>query len=374
MSETKSPTERGFYMPAEWEPHRATWLVWPQNRLDWPGKFASIRWVYAEFIRHLHQHEKICILVDNKMVKGRAKRVLRRSGIALEQIEFYLVPTDRSWIRDFGPTFLIGPASSGEADAQELLLCNWGFNGWAKYDNWKQDNRVPIRLAEHLKQPIYTPQIPVSGKPQQMILEGGSIEVNGQGTLLTTEECLLSAVQQRNPGVDRATLEEILQRTLGVQKILWLDRGIAGDDTHGHIDDLARFVGPSTVVTVLCDDRNDVNYEPLKANLERLQAMTDQDNRPLKVITLPMPAPIYLDGQRLPASYANFYLANHLVLVPTFNDPQDRVALDRLAELFPDRQVIGIHSGDLVWGLGTLHCMTQQEPALNGLPEPMGSR
>jgi agmatine deiminase len=341
-----TPTALGFRMPAEWEPHAATWLAWPHERRDWPGKLKTIPWVYAEVVRHLVEGERVRILVRDARTERAARRVLRRAGVDPTRVDFYRVPTDRSWTRDFCPLFV-------RRDG-EVALTNWKFNGWAKYPNWRRDDAVPDRLARLL------------GRRQwklDVVLEGGSIDVNGCGTLLTTEECLLSPVQARNPRHSRAELEDVLGRHLGVRKVLWLGRGIAGDDTHGHVDDLARFVDPRTVVVVAEDDPSDANYEPLRENRDRLAEMTDQDGTPLRIVTLPMPAPLFFDGQRLPASYANFYVGNDVVLVPTFNDARDRDALATLAGLFPSRRVVGIHAVDLVWGLGTLHCMTQQEPA-----------
>jgi agmatine deiminase len=334
-------------MPAEWEPHAATWLAWPHERRDWPGKFATIPWVYGEVVRHLTPGERVRILVADAAAERNARRLLGRVDADLGRVDFFRIPTDRSWTRDFCPLFV-------RRDDGDVALTNWRFNGWAKYPNWKRDDAVPDRLATRL------------GRRQwklDVVLEGGSIDVNGRGTLLTTEECLLGAEQARNPGMARADLERVLHEHLGVRKVLWLGHGIAGDDTHGHVDDLARFVDPSTVVLVVEDDPGDANYEPLRENRERFARMTDQDGAPLRVVTLPMPAPLVFDGQRLPASYANFYVGNAAVLVPTFNDPADREALATLARLFPSRRVVGIHAVDLVWGLGTLHCMTQQEPA-----------
>ena len=342
-----TPAALGYRMPAEWEPHAATWLAWPHERSDWPGKFAAIPWVYAEVVRHLVPGERVRILVNDAATERSARRVLARAGVDPGRVEFFRVPTDRSWTRDFCPLFV-------RRDDGEVALTNWKFNGWAKYPNWKRDDAVPDRLAKLLRRRQWKPGL---------VLEGGSIDVNGRGTLLTTEECLLSPVQARNPGVERADLERALHDYLGVRKVLWLGGGIAGDDTHGHVDDLARFVDARTVVVASEEDPTDPNYDPLRENRERLARMTDQDAAPLRVVELPMPAPVVFDGERLPASYANFYVANAAVLVPTFNDPRDRQALETLAELFPGRRVVGIHAGDLVLGLGTLHCMTQQEPA-----------
>jgi agmatine deiminase len=344
-------------MPAEWEPHAATWIAWPHERSDWPGKFAAIPWVYAEIVRHLHRSETVHILVNDAAMEERARRHLDRAHVIPGRVRFFRIPTDRVWTRDYGPMFVV-------SDEGELGINNWRFNAWAKYDNWRRDDNVPFRVAQQLEiRRLMPPTVNGFRNSSIVVLEGGSIDVNGEGLLLTTEECLLSEVQARNPGMTRADYEAVFARSLGVRKTLWLGRGIAGDDTHGHVDDLARFVGPHTVVAVVENNPADGNYQPLQENLERLRGMTDVDGRKLEVVELPMPAPVLFRAQRLPASYANFYIANEKVLVPTFNDPNDRVALGILAELFRDRQVVGIHAVDLVWGLGTLHCMTQQQPA-----------
>jgi agmatine deiminase len=358
-----TPAEQGFRTPAEWEPHAATWIAWPHERSDWPGKFAVIPWVYVEIVRHLHAAEPVQVLVQSGDARRRAERRLRRAGVDLAQVGFHEFATDRGWTRDSGPIFVARDTPAG----REVALTRWQFNAWAKYENWKRDCQLPDFVARVLGLPVFEAAGP-GGRP--VVLEGGSIDVNGRGCLLTTEECLLSDVQQRNPGLTRADYERLFADYLGVSKVLWLGRGIAGDDTHGHVDDLARFVGPRTVVAVVEEDLSDTNYRPLQENLERLGGLTDQDGRPLEVVPLPMPAPLWFDGQRLPASYANFYIANDRVLVPTFNDANDRRALGLLAELFPGRRVIGIHAVDLVWGLGTLHCLTQQQPA--GAPSPPG--
>jgi agmatine deiminase len=326
-------------MPAEWEPHRATWIAWPHNRDDWPGKFAPIPWIYVEIVRHLHRGERVRILTTDLTTP---RRMLAKAGVDLSQIDFFPIPTDRVWTRDYGPMFVVRDG--------RLVIHNWRFNAWAKYSDWKRDDRVAGRAARALRLPLVEPGI---------VLEGGAIDVNGQGLLLTTEECLLSPVQQRNPGLSRARLEALLVRHLGIRDVIWLGRGIAGDDTHGHIDDIARFVDPTTVVAAVEPDPADPNHEPLRENLQRLRSRGD-----LRVVEIPMPSPLYFNGQRVPASYANFYIANQVVLVPTFHDPRDRLALNILADLFPVRNIIGIHSVDLVWGLGTLHCLTQQEPAM----------
>jgi agmatine deiminase len=356
-----TPFARGYRLPAEWEPHEATWLAWPHERTDWPGKFAPIPWVYAEIVRHLARVERVRILVGSAREERQARRTLQKSRADVAAVEFFRVPTNRGWTRDFGPVFIKQPAGAAKRPPQNsgVALTNWRFNAWAKYDDWKKDDAATGRLLPELKMPSWDPAC----RGRRVVLEGGSIDVNGLGTLLTTEECLLSSVQSRNPGLAPADLETIFRDYFGVSNVLWLGNGIAGDDTHGHVDDLARFVDPTTVVTVVEVDRSDANYEPLRENLARLRKMKDQDGNPLRVETLPMPEPVYFAGQRLPASYANFYIANRLVLVPTFNEASDRLALDKLAELFPGREVVGIACRDLVLGLGTLHCMTQQQPA-----------
>jgi agmatine deiminase len=357
-SAKESPASLGYRMPAEWEPHAATWIAWPHQRADWPGKFAPIAWVYAEIVRHLSRVERVNILVNGRQMRRRATQYLSAHGVDLARVTFVRAATDRVWLRDSGPTFLVRDDSS-------VGLVDWRFNGWAKYSNHRQDNRIPQLLARRLRLRRWVPRLSAEGqgRPRQIVMEGGAFDVNGQGTLLTTEECLLSPVQARNPGLDRAALERIFANFLGVRHVVWLGRGIDGDDTHGHVDDLARFVDARTVVTVVEPRASDPNHEPLQENVRRLEAAHDQDSQPLRVVTLPMPQPVVFEGQRLPASYANFYIANRLVLVPTFNDPADREALNTLAGLFPDRQVVGIHAVDLVLGLGTLHCLTQQQPA-----------
>jgi agmatine deiminase len=347
-----TPNQLGYRMPAEWEPHEATWLAWPHERSDWPGKFATIPWVYGDIVRRLARVERVRILVNDSEAQKKARRVLLKSGADLGAVEFLRVPTNRSWTRDYGPIFLKNAKG-------EIAITNWRFNGWAKYDNWKRDAAVPETLRRRLRLPAWEP----AHEGRRIVLEGGSIDVNGAGALLTTEECLLSKVQARNPGLERKDLEKVFHDSLGVTRVLWLRNGIAGDDTHGHVDDLARFVSPTTIVAAVETNKSEANYAPLRENLALLREMEDQDGHPLRVETLPMPEPVYFDGQRLPASYANFYIANKMVLVPMFNDPNDRIALDTLAGLFPGREVIGIASSDLVLGLGTLHCMTQQQPA-----------
>ena len=347
-----TPASLGFRMPAEWEPHEATWLAWPHEISDWPGKFATIPWLYGEIVRHLSSVETVRILVQDADLEEKARRVLMKCHAQMEAIEFFQIPTNRSWTRDFAPVFV-------RNQQHERAILNCRFNGWAKYDNFQRDDAVPEAVAFRLKLPIWTP----FWKKQHVVLEGGSIDVNGQGSILTTEECLLSDVQARNPALKRQDMEEIFREYLGAPHTLWLRNGIAGDDTHGHIDDLARFTDARTIVIVTEEDASDANYEPLRENFALLRQMRDQNGEPLRIETVPLPAPVWFNGQRLPASYANFYVANRLVLVPTFNDSNDRLALDKLAALFPGRTVVGIASTDLVLGLGALHCMTQQQPA-----------
>jgi agmatine deiminase len=339
-------TPSGYAMPAEWAPHRATWIGWPHNKADWPGKFEPIPWAYAEIVRVLSRNERVCILVQDAAAEKKAKTVLRTASVDLKRVDFFRIPTDRVWTRDSGAIFV------KNAEGKKLAT-HWKFNGWAKYPNHKKDDLVAPRIAKAAKVPEY----PVIVDGREIVMEGGAIDVDGGGTLMATEECLLSKVQARNPGLGREGIEKVFRDVLGIDRVIWLDRGIVGDDTHGHIDDLARFVAPGRVL--LCDEKNpkDENYEILHENRERLQSAK------VEVIPLPMPAPIVFDGQRVPASYANFYIANGTVLVPTFNDPNDRHALGLIADLFPDRTVVGIHCVDFVWGLGTLHCATQQEPA-----------
>ena len=336
-----TPRALGFRMPAEWEPHEATWIAWPHNTDDWPGRFEPIPWVFGEIVRKLSDVERVCILTCDEEIEASASRILAMCGANMAAIEFHRQPTDRIWTRDFGPLFVTGPKG-------EVAAVKWRFNGWAKYENHLLDEAAGHAIAGFKDMEIWTPDC---------VLEGGSIDVNGAGLLMTTEECLLSPVQARNPDRTREQVEAKLYEYLGADRVLWLRNGIAGDDTHGHVDDLARFTGRDSLVIVSEADKSDANYEPLRENLAIAKEF------PVRVRTLPMPAPLVFDGQRLPASYANFYIANRTVLVPVFNDPNDRIALNTIAECFPDRQVIGIGCVELVWGLGTLHCMTQQQPA-----------
>jgi agmatine deiminase len=365
------PAALGYRMPAEWEPHEATWIAWPHNRSDWPGKFEAIPFIYAEIIRQLARVERVNILVNDEAAETKARHVLVRSHVLPEKardpgkpagsIRFWRLATNRVWTRDYGPIFV--RRESRKAGLPPVAATAWRFNAWAKYPDWQRDSQAGADIAKRLRLPVWQPEMRIDGEMHHVVLEGGSIEVNGRGTLITTEECLLSEVQQRNPGVAREHLEELFADYLGIEKVIWLERGIAGDDTHGHVDDIARFVGPRTVVTAYEPDPDDPNHEPLNDNFRWLKKSSDQSGKPLRVVKLPMPAPVYFEGQRLPASYANFYIANKVVLVPVFGDRNDRLALQVLAELFDDREVVGVYCRDFIWGLGALHCMTQQQPA-----------
>jgi agmatine deiminase len=398
------PAALGYRMPAEWEPHAATWLAWPHYRDDWPGKFEPIPWVYAEIIRYLGRHERVELIVNDAASEKRARRVLDGANALSENLRFHCWRTNRVWTRDSGCTFVkcgagaparenrrghdfsrtnadankqpaLTPAPGGHgfsrADATvtkkgtsapeaNLLAIKWRFTAWAKYSNFQHDEKIGSLMAKGAR----AHEIRPTHAKNRVVLEGGSIDVNGRGTLLTTEECLLSKIQQRNPAMKRAGYEKIFADYLGIENVIWLGSGITGDDTHGHVDDLTRFVTPDTVVTVIDSDPGDPNYEPLRENIRRLRSATTQDGEALAIVELPMPGPVVFEGRRLPASYANFYIANGVVLVPVFNDANDRFALDILADLFPDREIIGIYCGDLVWGFGTIHCMTQQQPNL----------
>ncbi|MEP6847929.1 MAG: agmatine deiminase family protein [Acidobacteriota bacterium] len=338
-------------MPAEWEPHEAIWLGWPHNASDWPGKIAAIHFVYCEIVRNIVRSEKARILVNDDKHETKARRYLQQTGVDLSQVEFFQIPTNRGWTRDTGPIFV--------RSGKETAVAGFKFNAWAKYDDHKLDTRVAEKLAKKLKKTY----LPVSHNDKPFVLEGGAIDVNGRGTLITTEECLLDEkVQVRNPGVSRKEYEKVLKDSLGAKNVLWLNKGIAGDDTHGHVDDMCRFVNERTVVLCREGDPNDANYKPLEENRERAESFKLENGAKLNIEFLPMPSRIVYRGQRLPASYANFLITNSSVLVPTFNDPNDRIALGILAEFFPNRTVVGIHAVDLVWGLGTLHCLSQQQP------------
>jgi agmatine deiminase len=350
-----APRELGFRMPAEWEPHAATWLAWPHEASDWPGKFAAIPPVFVEIARHLQAGERVRLLVEDARTQRQADKALRDGGVDLRRVDFYRIVTDRSWTRDFLPLIVVKPGG-------ERAAVKWRFNGWARYRNWQKDDAAGERMAEELEVSCFRPEARVGRRHRRVVLEGGAVDVDGEGTLLATEECLLSGRQARNRELGRAGVEQALADYLGIECVIWLGSGIAGDDTAGHIDDFARFVRPGVVVLGEERDRRDANYRPLRQAAERLTGARDARGRSIEVVPLPMPGPLYYGRQRLPASYANFYVGNSAVLVPTFNDPRDRAALGILAELFPERTVVGIHCVDLVLGLGTLHCSTQQEP------------
>ena len=404
-SATNSPSL--FRMPAEWAPQAATWLAWPHFRGDWPGKFEPIPWVYGEIIRYLSRYEQVELIVKDAAGEKLARKTLKPAHALNDNVRFHRWPTNRVWTRDSGCAFVVwcgvGDASRDTSGAEAqihsgvlnagpearlhpksaprsrvrsarlkavpsraipsriktgLAAIKWRFNAWAKYPNWKQDEQIGSLIARTAAAPEFQPMF---GK-NRVVLEGGSIDVNGRGSLITTEECLLSRIQQRNPGMKKADYERIFAQYLGASNVIWLGSGIVGDDTHGHVDDIARFVSPDTVVTCVEADPASENYEALRENIRRLRDATTEDGKSLATIDLPMPAPVYFEGRRLPASYANFYIANRIVLVPVFNDPNDRVALDIFADIFPDREIIPIYCGDLIWGLGAIHCMTQQQP------------
>lgn len=333
----------------------ATWMVWPHNRTDWPGKFEPIPYVYAEIVRHLSSVGRVELVVNDEAHELRARKTLTSANVLpsrAKNIRFHQWPTNRGWTRDSGPIFLKNKHG-------ETALTNWRFNAWAKYRNWQKDDQLPEHIATRLKMKRFDP---INGEATRIVLEGGSIDVNGAGLMLTTEECLLSKVQQRNPSMTRVDLETSFARYLGVRKVLWLNRGITGDDTHGHVDDISRFVDRQTVIAAFEADRTDANHEPLRENFRMLSKSTGVDGKPLRVIKLPMPSPVVFDGQRVPASYANFYIFNGIVLVPTFNDRNDRLALNTIADAMPKHRIVPIYCGDLIWGLGAIHCMTQQQP------------
>ncbi len=340
-------------MPAEWAPHRATWIAWPHHEPDWPGKLDAVHWAFAEIVRLLAAHETIEVLCHTPEVMGAARAAIAAHGADDDHVRCHVVPTDRVWLRDSGPTGVLN-------DLGQIELVGWGFNGWAKYDNWRQDAAVSAAIERLTGLNRHEPR---RDDGERVVLEGGGFDVNGQGLVLVTEEWLLGNVQVRNPDLGRADYERVLDRWLGASMVIWLGEGCVGDDTHGHVDDIARFVAPDTVVLAEEPDPADENHARSRDNRRRLEAVAGLPGvGPLRIVSLPFPRPVIMDGERLPASYANFYIANDVVLVPTFNAPQDRVALGILADLMPDRVVVGVHSVDLVWGMGTLHCLTQQEP------------
>lgn len=367
---TSTPDELGYSMPAEWEPHAATWIGWPHNASDWPGKIDTIRWVYGEMVRKISQGEDVRIIVRHKAEAKFASGYLKLAHCDMKRVQFVVHPTNRGWTRDSGPIHVrrkvrsSGLSRSGSRRKAELqteqAIVHFHFNGWAKYDNWRLDTRVPETAAKFLQRPLFDAKF----NGRNFVMEGGGMEVNGRGTLITTEECYQHpTIQVRNPGMTKVDYAATFKKYLGITNLLWLSRGPVGDDTHGHIDDICRFTDHKTLVLIKETNRRDVNSKPLAENWERVQDFRLEDGSKPEVVALPMPAPLIFDGVRLPASYANFYINNAFVIVPTFNDPNDRMALGILSELFRDRPVVGIHAVDLVWGFGSLHCLTQQEPA-----------
>lgn len=351
------PRELGFRMPAEWEPHAATWLAWPFSK-DWPGKLETVRWVFTEIARHLAASERVRLIVESSAAKRSVASWLSRAHVDLAQIDFFVARTDRTWTRDNLPSFVV------DRDRAQLGAVKWRFNGWARYANHRHDERAGLAIAEATADLVWQPKVKLERRARRFVLEGGAIDVDGEGTLLTTRRCLLGSPHARNPGLGQAEVEAILGAHLDVERVIWLEDGISGDDTSGHVDDFARFVAPGVVVLSQEPNRADPNHAPLQRAHQALKRARDARGRKLTVVPLPMPGPVLHRGERLPASYANFYISNDSVLVPTFNDPNDRIALGVLAELFPKRTIRGIHALDLVLGLGTLHCSTQQEPAL----------
>jgi agmatine deiminase len=352
-----TPADLGFQMPAEWSPHRGTWLSWPHKEASWPGRFAPVPGIFAELVRYLAPEEEVHINVSGPEAETEVRALLQDPDVPQGRIFFHYNPTNDAWCRDHGPIFV---QRAIEGKVEEAII-DWDYNAWGgKYPPFDLDDVIPSRVGEELRIPVFHPGI---------VMEGGSLDVNGMGSLLTTEACLLNP--NRNPELTREQIESCLKDYLGVRHVLWLGEGIVGDDTDGHIDDLARFTDPSTIVTSVESDPADENFAPLEDNLRRLRQMRDQNGRPFRIVTLPMPDPIFQDGQRLPASYANFYIANGIVLLPTYRSPNDETAQRTLQDLFPTRRVIGIDSTDLVWGLGAIHCVSQQWPAL---PSPPASR
>jgi agmatine deiminase len=342
----------GRRMPAEWENHDATWIAWPHHEPDWPGKLAPIPWVYAEIVRVLSEYDRVEILCHDASVADNARTLLAAHAVRSDRYHVHIVSNDRVWLRDSAPTGVV------RADG-DVELINWGFNGWAKYDNYKRDAEIGAEIERITGLSRIVPRRPDNG--ERLILEGGGIEVNGSGLILVTEEWLLTDKQVRNPGMMAGDYEQTFAEYLGVSDTIWLGEGAVGDDTHGHIDDVARFCSRDTVILAYEHDPSDENHVRSVDNLRRLQIAAKK--HALRIVTIPFPRPVTMHGERLPASYANFYIANGAVLVPTFNDPADRVALNGIAEAFPGRAVVGIHAVDLVWGLGTLHCLTQQQPS-----------
>lgn len=340
-----------WIFPAEWEKQQGILLCFPHNGNDWPGKYEAVQWAFVEFIKKVASVEEVILLVANEKLRTKVIGMLEMAHVQLKNVSFIIHKTNRSWMRDSGPIII--------KNGKERKAINFNFNGWAKYKNFKLDKHVPAKVADFLNIPLE--QAVYNGKP--FILEGGAIDVNGKGSLLTSEECLLHPTMQvRNAGCTKADYEAAFKHYLGITNVIWLGNGIEGDDTHGHIDDLARFVNDDTIITVVEQNKEDANYKPLQDNLKRLQTATLENGKQPKIITLPMPKRLDFDGIRIPASYANFLILNKSVVVPTFNDSNDRLALNILANCFPDREIIGIAATDFIWGFGTLHCLSQQIP------------
>jgi len=343
-----TPREQGYYFPAEFAKHAATWLSWPHKEASWPGKIESIYPVYAQFIKLVAEGERVHINVVDEAMKQKALGYLQKAGADLNNVQFFRHPTNDAWCRDHGPAFLVNPQT------QKKMIVDWGYNAWGgKYPPFDLDDNIPTLIAQHYNLPVVYPGI---------VMEGGSVDFNGRGTVLTTTSCLLN--ENRNPHLNQGQIEEYLRNYYGVTNVLWLGDGILGDDTDGHIDDITRFVNEDTVVTVMEDDRQDENYEPLKENLKLLEGMKLESGKSINIVELPMPAAVVYEDMRLPASYGNFYISNKYVVVPTFQDKNDDRALDILQQCFPDRQVAGLNSVDIIWGLGSFHCLSQQEPAV----------
>lgn len=355
MSESPStPRSLGFRMPAEWEPQEAIWFSWPHNRETWPGAFDAVPGLFAEIVQQISDSQKVRLNVANQEMVQQVQALLAEQKTNLENVSFHLNPTNDSWARDHGPIYIVRDQSNGQ---RQRALTNWEYNSWGdKYPPYALDNGIPERIANEFGEHLFN---------GDMVLEGGSIDVNGAGTLLTTTSCLLNP--NRNPHLTKAQIEDRLRDYLGVSKILWLEEGIIGDDTDGHIDDITRFVSPSAVVTAIEENPEDENFLPLMQNLELLREMSDQDGHPLEIIRLPMPDPVYFQEHRLPASYANFLICNEVVLVPVYRCPQDQAALGILQDLFPARKVVGIDCTPLIWGLGAIHCISQQQPQADEL-------
>ena len=341
-----TPKQLGYHFPAEFEPHEATWLSWPHKEESWPGKIETIYSPYAKFVKAISVHEKVRINVNDEEMKSFAEDVLSDENVNMQQVEFFFHPTNDAWCRDHGPAFIINPKK------KEKAIVDWGYNAWGnKYPPYDLDDVIPTLIGKHFNLPVFHPNI---------IMEGGSVEFNGKGTLLTSKSCLLNP--NRNPQLSQKQIENYLREYYGVEKILWVDEGIEGDDTDGHIDDTVRFVNEDTVLAVIEKDKEDENYEPLQKNLKQLSTMHLLNGKQLNIIELPMPDEVIYETQKLPASYANFYIANNVVIVPVFNCDKDDVALEIIQQCFPSRKIIGINSVDIIWGLGSFHCLSQQEP------------